>query len=103
MYARGMTVREIQGHLEEIYSVEVSPELISSVTNEVIKEVQAWQNRPLDPVYPIVFLDALRVKIRSQGSIINKAVYMAIGVNMEGLKEVLGLWIAEYAYANDRT
>ncbi len=95
MYARGMTVRDIQGHLEDIYAVEVSPELISSVTNEVTKEVQAWQNRPLDDIYPIVFLDALRVKIRSQGSVINKAVYMAIGINMDGLKEVLGLWIAD--------
>jgi len=95
MYARGMTVREIQGHLEELYGVEVSPDLISSVTDSVLEEVRAWQNRPLDAVYPIVFLDALRVKIRDNGHILNKAVYMALGVNMEGNKEVLGLWIAK--------
>lgn len=95
MYARGMTVRDIQYHLEDIYSVEVSPELISQVTNEIIDEVRRWQNRPLDQLYPIVFLDALRVKIRDQGTISNKAVYIAIGLNMEGLKEVLGLWIAQ--------
>ena len=95
MYARGMTTRDIQGHLEEIYGTDVGPELISTVTNEVTKEVQLWQNRPLDEVYPIVFLDALRVKIRSQGTVVNKAVYLAIGVNMEGMKEVLGLWVAD--------
>lgn len=95
MYARGMSVREIQAHLEEIYGAQVSPELISTVTNEVIDEVHAWQDRPLDAVYPIVFLDALRVKIRHEGTVKNKAIYLAIGINMEGLKEVLGLWIAE--------
>lgn len=94
MYARGMTVREIQGHLEELYGVEVSPDLISSVTDSVLEEVRTWQNRPLDAVYPIVFLDALRVKVRDNGHILNKAVYMALGVNMDGNKEVLGLWIA---------
>jgi len=95
MYARGMTVREIQGHLEEIYAVEVSPDLISSVTDSVLEEVQFWQNRPLDAVYPIVFLDALRVKIRDNGHVVNKAVYMALGVNLDGNKEVLGLWVAK--------
>ena len=95
MYARGMTVREIQGHLEELYGVEVSPDLISSVTDSVLEEVKAWQNRPLDAVYPIVFMDALRVKIRDNGHITNKAVYMALGVNLDGNKEVLGLWIAK--------
>jgi len=95
MYARGMTVREIQGHLEELYAVEVSPDLISSVTDSVLEEVRAWQNRPLDAVYPIVFLDALRVKIRDNGHVINKAVYLALGVNLDGNKEVLGLWIAK--------
>ena len=95
MYARGMTVREIQGHLEDIYAVEVSPDLISSVTDSVLEEVKAWQNRPLDAVYPIVFMDALRVKIRDSGHIINKAVYMALGVNLDGNKEVLGLWVAK--------
>lgn len=95
MYARGMTVREIQGHLEDIYAVEVSPDLISSVTDSVLEEVRAWQNRPLDAVYPIVFMDALRVKIRDNGHVINKAVYMALGVNLDGNKEVLGLWVAK--------
>ena len=95
MYARGMTVREIQGHLEDIYAVEVSPDLISSVTDSVLEEVKAWQNRTLDAVYPIVFMDALRVKIRDSGHVINKAVYMALGVNLDGNKEVLGLWVAK--------
>jgi len=95
MYARGMTVREIQGHLEEIYAVEVSLDLISSVTDSVLEEVKAWQNRTLDAVYPIVFMDALRVKIRDNGHVINKAVYMALGVNLDGNKEVLGLWVAK--------
>ena len=95
MYSRGMTVREIQGHLEDIYAVEVSPDLISSVTDSVLEEVRAWQSRPLDAVYPIVFMDALRVKIRDNGHVINKAVYMALGVNLDGHKEVLGLWVAK--------
>ena len=95
MYSRGMTVREIQGHLEDIYAVEVSPDLISSVTDSVLEEVRAWQNRPLDAVYPIVFMDALRVKIRDNGHVINKAVYMALGVNLDGHKVVLGLWVAK--------
>ena len=95
MYSRGMTVREIQGHLEDIYAVEVSPDLISSVTDSVLEEVRAWQNRPLDAVYPIVFMDALRVKIRDNGHVINKAVYMALGVNLDGHKDVLGLWVAK--------
>jgi putative transposase len=92
MYARGMTTREIQGHLQEIYGVEVSPQLVSNVTEEVQDEVRAWQNRPLDPIYPIVYLDALYVKMRDNGHVQNRAVYVAIGVNMEGCKEVLGLW-----------
>jgi putative transposase len=92
MYARGMSTREIQGHLEEIYQVEVSPTLISNVTEEVMEEVKSWQNRPLDAVYPIVCLDALVVKIRDAGHVRNKAIYVAIGVNIEGNKEVLGLW-----------
>lgn len=95
MYARGMTTRDIQSHLEEIYGVEVSPELISTVTDAVIDEVRAWQNRPLDTVYPILYLDALQVKVRQDGRVINKAVYLAIAVNISGLKEVLGLWMAE--------
>jgi putative transposase len=92
LYSRGMSTREIQGHLEEMYQVEVSPQLISNVTEEVMEEVKGWQNRPLDAVYPIVYLDALVVKIREAGHVRNKAIYVAIGVNMQGTKEVLGLW-----------
>lgn len=92
LYARGMTTREIQGHLEEMYQVEVSPTLISNVTDAVIEEVKAWQTRPLDAIYPIVYLDALVVKMRSEGRVENRAVYVAIGISMEGQKEVLGLW-----------
>jgi putative transposase len=95
MYARGMSVREIQGHLEEIYAVEVSPDLISSVTDAVIDEVRAWQQRPLDRLYPILYLDALVVKVRDQGRVATRSVYVAIGVNQHGRKEVLGFWIAE--------
>jgi putative transposase len=92
LYARGMTTREIQGHLEEMYQVEVSPTLISNVTEAVIEEVKAWQSRSLEPVYPIIYLDALVVKMRSEGRVENRAVYVAIGITMEGQKEVLGLW-----------
>ena len=92
MYARGMSTREIQGHLEEIYKVEVSATLISNVTEAVMEEVKSWQSRPLDAVYPIVYLDALVVKIRETGHVRNKAIYVVIGVNMQGNKEVLGLW-----------
>jgi putative transposase len=95
MYARGMSTREIQGHLEEIYGIEVSPALISNVTEAVVEEVKAWQNRPLDALYPIVYMDALVVKIRDGGHICNKAIHVAIGVNLEGTKEVLGLWVTE--------
>ena len=95
MYARGMSTREIAGHLEEIYGVEVSPALISSVTEAVMEEVKTWQGRPLDPIYPIVYLDALYVKIRDAGHIRNRAIYVAIGVNLKGNKEVLGLWTGE--------
>ena len=95
MYARGMSTREIQGHLEEIYKVEVSPTLISNVTEEVMEEVKSWQSRPLDAVYPIVYLDALVVKIRETGHVRNKAIYVVIGVNMQGNKEVLGLWAGQ--------
>lgn len=95
LYARGMTLSEIQGHLEEIYGVEVSPSLISTVTDAVLDEVRAWQSRPLDAVYPILYLDALQVKVKSQGRVSNKAIYLAFGVNMQGLKEVLGMWAAD--------
>src|SRR5436190_7999269 len=95
LYARGLTTREIQQHLEEIYQVEVSPALISNVTDEVIDEVKTWQNRQLDPVYPIMYLDALQFKVREGGHVRNKAIYLAIGITMDGMKEVLGLWIAQ--------
>src|ERR1700691_468443 len=92
MYARGMTTREIQGHLQDMYGVEVSPGLISQVTDAVMEEVKAWQSRPLEPVYAIVYLDALYVKMRHEGRVENRAVYVALGVDMEGRKDVLGLW-----------
>src|ERR687889_1164850 len=95
LYARGMTQSEIKGHLEEIYDVEVSPSLISNVTDSVLDEVRAWQSRPLDAVYPILYLDALQVKVKSQGRVQNKAIYIASGVNLQGLKEVLGMWAAD--------
>lgn len=93
MYARGMTVREIQGFLKECYSTEVSPEFISQVTEAVMTEVTAWQARPLEPMYPVVFFDALRVKIREDAVVKNKAVYLALGVLPDGTREILGLWI----------
>lgn len=92
MYARGMTTREIQGHLEEIYGIEVSPTLVSNVTEAVQDEVRNWQNRGLEATYPIVYLDALYVRMRENGHVQNRAVYVVIGVNLEGGKEVLGLW-----------
>jgi putative transposase len=95
LYARGLSTREIQQHLEEIYHVEVSPTLISQVTDAVIDEVKTWQNRQLEAVYPIMYLDAIQFKVRDGGHVRNKAVYLAIGVTMSGLKEVLGLWIAQ--------
>jgi len=95
LYARGLSTREIQQHLEEIYHVEVSPGLISSVTNEVLDEVKTWQNRQLDAVYPIMYLDAIQFKVRDNGHVKNKAIYLAIGVTLNGLKEVLGLWSAQ--------
>jgi putative transposase len=95
MYARGMTTREIQGHLQEIYGIEVSPTLISNVTDAIIEEVKLWQSRPLEELYPIVYLDALMVKVRDEGHVQNKAIYVVLGVNLEGQKEVLGLWVAQ--------
>lgn len=95
LYARGLTVREIQGHLRELYGVDVSPDLISRVTDAVLDEVKEWQSRPLDPIYPVVFLDALRVKIRDDGLVRNKAIYVALALTMDGDKEVLGLWIEQ--------
>ena len=95
LYARGLSTRDIQAHLRELYGVEISPELVSAVTDAVLEEVAAWQNRPLESVYAIVFFDALRVKIRDEGTVKNKAVYLAIGVRCSGHREVLGLWIEQ--------
>jgi putative transposase len=95
MYARGMSVREIQGHLRDLYGIEASPQLISTVTDAVLEEVGRWQSRPLDPLYALVFFDALRVKMRDEGTVRNKAVYLAIGVTPDGRKDVLGIWIEQ--------
>ena len=95
MYVRGMTTREIHGHVEELYGVTVSAELISKVTDAVLEEVGEWQTRPLEEVYAVVYFDAVRVKIRDEGLVRNKAVYLAVGVSCAGRKEVLGLWIEQ--------
>jgi transposase-like protein len=95
MYARGMTVREIQGYLKEQYAVEVSPDFISTVTESVTEDVQQWQGRPLEKLYTVVFFDALRVKIRDEGVVQNKAVYFALGVNARGERDVLGFWLEQ--------
>ena len=95
MYARGMSTREIVGHLQELYGIDVSPDLISTVTDAILEEVAAWQSRPLEAVYPLVFFDALRVKIRDEGLVRNKAVHIALGVRADGTREILGLWIEQ--------
>ncbi len=95
IYARGMSMREIVGHLRELCGIDVSPDLASTVTDAVLEEVAAWQGRPLDAVYPLVFFDALRVKIRDEGLVRNKAVHIALGVRADGAKEILGLWIEQ--------
>lgn len=95
MYARGMSTREIVGHLRDLYGIDVSPDLISAVTDAVLEEIAAWQARPLEVIYPIVFFDALRVKIRDEGLVRNKAVYVALGVRADGTKEILGLWLEQ--------
>jgi putative transposase len=95
MYARGLTVREIQGHLLEIYGIDVSPDLVSTITDAVLEEVAEWQSRPLEVTYAIVFFDALRVKVRDEGTVRNKAIYLALGVRADGSKEPLGLWIEQ--------
>ena len=95
LYARGLTVREMQAHLEELYGVEVSPDLISTVTDAVLEEVTEWQQRPLLPLYPVIFFDALRVRIRDEGTVRAKAVYLALGITPDGTKDVLGLWIEQ--------
>src|SRR5262245_2097723 len=95
LYARGLTVREIQAFLADCYAVDVSPELISAVTEAVVAEIRAWQTRPLEAMYPVIFFDALRVKIRDEGTVRNKAVYLALGVLRDGTREILGLWIEQ--------
>jgi putative transposase len=95
LYARGMTTREIQGHLKELYGVEVSPTLISAVTDAVMEDVRAWQARALEAVYPIVYLDAIHVKLRTGGHVESQAVYLALAINLQGQKELLGLWVGE--------
>ncbi|HEX8312803.1 MAG TPA: IS256 family transposase [Chthoniobacteraceae bacterium] len=95
MYARGMSVRQIRGHLEELYGIDVSPDLISTITDAVLEAVAEWQGRPLDACYPLVFFDAIRVKIRDEGFVRNKAVYIALGILPDGTKEILGIWIEQ--------
>ncbi len=95
MYARGMSVREIRGHLLELYGLEVSPDLISTITDEVLVEVKEWQSRPLEAMYAMMYFDALQLKIRDEGVVKNKAVYLALGIRADGHKEVLGLWIEQ--------
>ena len=95
LYGRGMTVREIQGHLKSLYKVDVSPDLISRVTDAVLEDVRAWRNRPLEPVWPILILDALVLKVRDKGTVRNKSAYVALGIGLDGRKQVLGLWVEE--------
>ncbi len=95
MYARGMSTREITGHLRDLYGIDASPDLISTITDAVLEEVAAWQQRPLDPAYPLVFFDAIRVKIRDEGMVRNKAIHIALGVMADGTKVVLGLWLEQ--------
>jgi putative transposase len=95
LYARGLSTREIAGHVLELYGVEVSPDLVSAVTDAVLDEIATWQARPLEPIYPLVFFDALRVKIRDEGLVRNKAVHIALGVRADGTKEILGLWLEQ--------
>jgi putative transposase len=96
MYARGMSAREIVGHLRDLYGIDVSPDLVSAVTDAVLEEIAAWQVRPLEPVYPLIFFDALRVKVRDEGVVRNKAVHIALGVRADGTKEILGLWLEQH-------
>ena len=95
MYGRGMSVREIQGHLRDLYGIDVSPDLVSAVTDAVLEEIAEWQNRPLETLYALVFFDAIRIKVRDEGTVRNKAVYIALGVRPDGTKEILGLWIEQ--------
>ena len=95
LYAKGMSTRDIVDTFEEMYGVDISPTLVSQVTNSVMERVVEWQSRPLEPVYPIVYLDCIVVKIRQDKRVINKAVYLALGINLEGKKELLGMWLSE--------
>ncbi|WP_278342162.1 IS256 family transposase [Parageobacillus thermoglucosidasius] len=95
MYAKGVSTRDIQDHLQQLYGIEVSPAFISNVTNKIVPLIKEWQNRPLQAVYAIVFLDAIHFKVKQDGTIVNKAAYMAIGIDLEGHKDVLGIWIGE--------
>lgn len=95
MYAKGVSTRDIQDHLQQLYGIEVSPTLISNVTNKIVPLIKEWQNRPLQAVYAVVFLDAIHFKVKQDGTIVNKAAYMAIGIDLEGHKDVLGIWIGE--------
>jgi len=95
MYAKGMTTRDIEKHLESLYGVDASPELISRITDRIIPLISEWQNRPLSPIYAIVFMDAIHYKVRQDGRVITKAAYTAIGVDLDGIKDVLGIWIGE--------
>ena len=95
LYAKGMTTRDISQHIEELYNFEVSPTLVSNITDKIMPIAKEWQNRPLEAVYPIVFLDAIHYKVRSEGKVVNKAAYIILGVGLNGIKEVLGIWIGE--------
>lgn len=99
LYARGVSVRDIQAHLNQLYGVNLSPALISSVTNRIMPLIREWQSRPLQPIYAVVFLDAIHFKVKQEGHIVNKAAYMAVGVDLDGCKDVLGMWIGEHETA----
>ncbi len=99
LYAKGVSTREIQDHLHQLYGIEVSPTLISNVTNKIMPLVKEWQNRPLQSVYAVVFLDAIHFKVKQDGAIVNKAAYMVIGIDLDGNKDVLGMWIGEHESA----
>ena len=102
MYAKGMTTSDIEAHIREIYGLEVSDSTISRVTDKILPVVKDWQNRPLEPIYAVVFLHAIHFHVRSEGQIVQKAVYIAIGINLEGRKDVLGMWVGENESAKDR-
>ncbi|OWZ83689.1 hypothetical protein CDO51_06980 [Natranaerobius trueperi] len=95
MYAKGMTVRDIQAHLQDLYGVDASSTLISGITDKIVPLIKEWQNRPLSRVYAHVVMDAVHYKVRQDGRIVNKAAYMAIGIDLDGMKDVLGIWIGE--------